>query len=219
MHANDLNDQRYDYDVIVIGQARPGSPPRRPSPDRGCACSWSKSIGASRSFPRPRASVRAAWRSCAAGGGIRDPPSVAAQSIGDGDLADPCRTPSGCRSWSTTDDVVSAVTPTRLAICGQDQLEQVLHDHLRARGGTIRFRTEMVGFSQTDDAVCVTLRPRDGQATTRSRLSIWSAPTVDVVRCGRGSASNSSRWARKAITLRSCSMPICRPCFRTRPTS
>ena len=45
--------------------------------------------------------------------------------------------------------------------CGQDQLEAVLHDHLLARGGEVRFRTELVAITQTADGVDAVIRHRD----------------------------------------------------------
>ena len=45
--------------------------------------------------------------------------------------------------------------------CGQDQLEAVLHDHLLARGGEVRFRTELVAITQTADGVRAVIRHRD----------------------------------------------------------
>ncbi len=46
-------------------------------------------------------------------------------------------------------EVVATLTPAPIALCGQDQLEAVLHDHLLARGGEVRFRTELVAITQT----------------------------------------------------------------------
>ena len=57
--------------------------------------------------------------------------------------------------------VVATVAPAPIALCGQDQLEAVLHDQLLARGGEVRFRTELVAITQTADGVDAVIRHRD----------------------------------------------------------
>ena len=166
MDANDLNDQRYDYDVIVIGAGPSGLTTATALARLGVRVLVVEKHRGLSIFPkatgiRPRSmEILRGWGLEAEVRG-RSQPNQLGMAISP-TLAAPRKVvdlglPSG--------EAISAATPTRLAICGQDQLEQVLLDHLRARGGTIQFRTEMVGFSQTDDAVCVTLRRRDGQAS------------------------------------------------------
>ncbi len=59
------------------------------------------------------------------------------------------------------DDVVRAVSPVGVALCGQDQLEVVLCADVRARGGEVRFRTELINLVDTPRGVEATLRARD----------------------------------------------------------
>jgi putative polyketide hydroxylase len=166
MHANDLNDQRYDYDVIVIGAGPSGLTTATALARSGVRVLVVEKHQGLSIFPKATG-IRPRSMEILRGWGLeaevrrRSQPNQLGMAISP-TLAAPRQV---VDLGLPNDEVVAAVTPTRLAICGQDQLEQVLHDHLRARGGTIRFRTEMVGFSQTEDAVCVTLRPRDGQAS------------------------------------------------------
>jgi 2-polyprenyl-6-methoxyphenol hydroxylase-like FAD-dependent oxidoreductase len=59
---------------------------------------------------------------------------------------------------------VSTMSPTSFAFVPQDHLEPVLLDHLRERGGHVRFRTELVGFEVDSDGVRARLLPRDDGA-------------------------------------------------------
>lgn len=166
MHANDMNDQQYDYDVIVIGAGPAGLTTATALARSGVRVLVIEKHRGLSIFPKATG-IRPRSMEILRGWGLeaevrrRSQPNQLGMAIS--------RTLAAPRQvvdlGLPTDEVVSAATPTRLAICGQDQLEQVLHDHLRAQGGTIRFRTEMVGFSQTHEAVCVRLRPRDGQAS------------------------------------------------------
>jgi len=166
MHANDMNDQRYDYDVIVIGAGPSGLTTATALARSGVRVLVVEKHRGLSIFPKATG-IRPRSMEILRGWGLeaevrrRSQPNQLGMAISP-TLAVPGQV---VELGLPTDEVVAAVTPTRLAICGQDQLEQVLHDHLHVRGGTIRFRTEMVGFSQTDDAVCVMLRPRDGQAS------------------------------------------------------
>ena len=99
MHANDMIDQRYDFDVIDRGRAVRAHH-RRPSPDRGARprgreASGSLDLSQGHGYPSTQHGDPAQL-----GAGSRDPPSFAAQSIGNGDLADPRRARSGCRARS-----------------------------------------------------------------------------------------------------------------------
>lgn len=165
MHANDMNDQRYDYDVIVIGAGPSGLTTATALARSGVRVLVVEKHRGLSIFPkatgiRPHSMEILRSRGLEAEVRRRSQPNQLGMAISP-TLAAPREV---VDLGLPADEVVSAATPTRLAICGQDQLEQVLHDHLRVQGGTIRFGTEMVGFSQTHDAVCVRLRPRDGQA-------------------------------------------------------
>lgn len=63
-------------------------------------------------------------------------------------------------------DVLARTSPTTIAMCGQDQLEAVLLDHLESRGGEVRFRTQLTGLAQTHGVVTAQLLDRDGGART-----------------------------------------------------
>jgi putative polyketide hydroxylase len=166
MHAKDMNDQRYDYDVIVIGAGPSGLTTATALVRSGVRVLVVEKHRGLSIFPKATG-IRPRSMEILRGWGLeaeirrRSQPNQLGMAISP-TLAAPRQV---VDLGLPNDDVASAATPTRLAICGQDQLEQVLHDHLRGRGGTIRFCTEMIGFSQTDDAVRVTLRPRDGQAS------------------------------------------------------
>jgi 2-polyprenyl-6-methoxyphenol hydroxylase-like FAD-dependent oxidoreductase len=53
-----------------------------------------------------------------------------------------------------------AVSPTTPVFAAQDHLEPVLLAHLRERGGTVRFHTELTGLQVTDHGVSAELRDR-----------------------------------------------------------
>jgi putative polyketide hydroxylase len=59
------------------------------------------------------------------------------------------------------DEVVRAVSPVGVALCGQDQLEVVLCAEVQARGGEVRFRTELTHVVDTSSGVQATLRARE----------------------------------------------------------
>ncbi len=65
-------------------------------------------------------------------------------------------------------ETLAALSPTGFAVVAQDQLEPVLLDHLRERGGQVRFGTELVGYdSRTapgDRGIVARLRARSGGA-------------------------------------------------------
>jgi putative polyketide hydroxylase len=166
MHANDMNDQRFDYDVIVIGAGPSGLTTATALARSGVRVLVVEKHNGLSIFPKATG-IRPRSMEILRGWGLeaevrrRSQPNQLGMAISPTLGAPRHIVDLGLPS----DEVISAATPTRLAICGQDQLEQVLLDHLRARGGTIHFHTEMVGFSQTDDAVSVTLRTRDRQAS------------------------------------------------------
>ena len=165
MHVNDMNDQRYDYDVIVIGAGPSGLTTATALVRSGVRVLVVEKHRGLSIFPKATG-IRPRSMEILRGWGLETEIRRRSQPNQLGMAVSP--TLAGPRQvidlGLPADEIVSLATPTLLAICGQDQLEQVLLDHLRARGGAIRFSTEMVGFSQTDDGVCVTLRPRDRQA-------------------------------------------------------
>ena len=63
-------------------------------------------------------------------------------------------------------DALARTSPEPLALCGQDQLEAALLEHLESRGGEIRFRTEVTGLVQSPGLVTVQLLDRDGGGLT-----------------------------------------------------
>jgi putative polyketide hydroxylase len=66
---------------------------------------------------------------------------------------------------------VRAVSPAHFAFCAQDELEPVLLDHVRARGGEVRFGTELVSLDITDDGVNAVLHAvPDGGEPERVRV-------------------------------------------------
>jgi putative polyketide hydroxylase len=66
---------------------------------------------------------------------------------------------------------VRAVSPAGFGFCAQDALEPVLLDHVRDRGGELRFGTEVTSLDISDDGVCAVLRPvRDGRDEHCSRV-------------------------------------------------
>ncbi|MBM7807695.1 2-polyprenyl-6-methoxyphenol hydroxylase-like FAD-dependent oxidoreductase [Geodermatophilus bullaregiensis] len=59
---------------------------------------------------------------------------------------------------------VSTMSPSPFAFVPQDHLEPVLLEHVRDRGGQVRFGTELVGFEVDGDGVRARLRRRSGPA-------------------------------------------------------
>src|SRR5829696_10244902 len=143
MHADDTNDQQYDYDVIVIGAGPSGLTTATALARSGVRVLVVEKHRGLSIFPKATG-IRPRSIEILRGWGLeaevrrRSQPNQLGMAISP-TLAAPRRV---VDLGLPADEVVSAATPTRLAICGQDQLEQVLHDHLRAKGGTIRFRTE-----------------------------------------------------------------------------
>lgn len=58
-------------------------------------------------------------------------------------------------------DRVARLSPSRFVFIPQDALEPVLLDHVRERGGDVRFGTQLTGFEQDSAGVRAYLRPRD----------------------------------------------------------
>ncbi len=116
-------------------------------------------------------------------GAIQIRPGLAVSST----LADPARNPD-MPSGYPTDEEALAVSPTRPCYCAQDHLEPVLLEHLRARGGRIRFRTELTGFATDGTGVHAELRERPSGRTERvqARYLIGADGPRSTVRTGLG---------------------------------
>jgi 2-polyprenyl-6-methoxyphenol hydroxylase-like FAD-dependent oxidoreductase len=67
--------------------------------------------------------------------------------------------------------VLAAMTPTGLAVCGQDRLEQILHQHVLDRGGEVWFSTELLDLQDDEDSVWAIVRSRQDGAQTAVRAS------------------------------------------------
>jgi 2-polyprenyl-6-methoxyphenol hydroxylase-like FAD-dependent oxidoreductase len=68
-----------------------------------------------------------------------------------------------------TDQAALAVSPTTPCYCSQDRLEPVLLEHLRSRGGRVRFGTELTSFSTDGTGVYATLRESASERAERIR--------------------------------------------------
>jgi glycine/D-amino acid oxidase-like deaminating enzyme len=220
MHANDKNDQRYDYDVIIIGAGPSGLTTATALARSGVRVLVIEKHQGLSIFPkatgiRPRSmEILRGW-GLEAEVGRRSQPNQVGMAIS--------RTLAGPRQvvdlGLPSDEVVSAATPPgspSVAKINSSRCCMIICAPRVGRSGSAPKWSGSARPMTPSASGCV---PATDRRATRSRLSIWSAPTADAVRYGRGSASTSNRWARKAITLPCCSMPICRPCFRTRPTS
>lgn len=104
-----------------------------------------------------------------------------------GTLADPIRK-SDMPSGYPTDEEALAVSPTRPCYCPQDHLEPVLLEHLRARGGRVRFCTELTGFVIDGTGVHAELRERPSGRIerVRARYLIGADGPRSSVRTGLG---------------------------------
>ena len=87
-----------------------------------------------------------------------------------------------------TDEEALAVSPTRPCYCPQDHLEPVLLEHLRARGGRVRFRTELTGFGTDGTGVYAALHdlPSGRAESIRCRYLIGADGPRSAVRAGLG---------------------------------
>jgi putative polyketide hydroxylase len=65
-----------------------------------------------------------------------------------------------------TDDEVRAVSPSQVAVFPQDELEAILLNEVRDRGGEVRFGTELVDLRMDENAVTAHLCSADGAPST-----------------------------------------------------
>ncbi len=68
-----------------------------------------------------------------------------------------------------TDEAALAVSPTTPCFCPQDHLEPILLEHLRSRGGRVRFGTELIGCTPEGSGVDAELRERSSGHCERVR--------------------------------------------------
>jgi 2-polyprenyl-6-methoxyphenol hydroxylase-like FAD-dependent oxidoreductase len=66
----------------------------------------------------------------------------------------------------------AAASPTRIASCAQDRVEEILRAAAERRGCDLRYGTELVGYEQDADGVTATLRTAAGATTLRARYVI-----------------------------------------------
>jgi len=66
----------------------------------------------------------------------------------------------------------AAASPTRIASCAQDRVEELLRAAAERRGCDLCYATEVVGYEQDADGVTATLRTAGGETTLRSRYVI-----------------------------------------------
>ena len=58
---------------------------------------------------------------------------------------------------------LAELSPSTAAVSPQDHLEPVLLEHLRSRGGVVRFGADLVGFEERGDGLTVRIRPAGGR--------------------------------------------------------
>jgi putative polyketide hydroxylase len=82
-----------------------------------------------------------------------------------------------------SDDDVRAVSPSSVAAFPQDQLESILLNELRDRGGDVRFGTELVDLRMDEETVTADLRSAgDGSGTIRAQYLVGADGARSAVR-------------------------------------
>jgi 2-polyprenyl-6-methoxyphenol hydroxylase-like FAD-dependent oxidoreductase len=86
------------------------------------------------------------------------------------------------------DGLTSEVSPSRFAFCAQDQLEPVLLNHVRERGGEVRFGTELVTLTVGDRGAMARLRPMPAGPSyaVRARYVVGADGGGSTVRAAAG---------------------------------
>jgi len=81
-------------------------------------------------------------------------------------------------------EAIERASPTGWCLCAQDQLEPVLREAADARGGDLRFRTELVSHEQDAEGVTALLRDLDtgGQTRVRAQYLIGADGAASRVR-------------------------------------
>ncbi len=101
-----------------------------------------------------------------------------------------------------SDEQALAVSPTTPACVPQDHLEPVLRDHLRERGGNVRFDTELSQLTLDAAGITADCATAPPAPATRCALDTSSAPTDRAAPSARPSGSASTTWARSASSSR-----------------
>jgi putative polyketide hydroxylase len=82
-----------------------------------------------------------------------------------------------------TDDELRAISPSRIAVFPQDQLEAILLNELRDRGGQVWFTTELIGVRMDEEGVTADLRPAEEHPRTiRARYLVGADGARSAVR-------------------------------------
>jgi putative polyketide hydroxylase len=81
-----------------------------------------------------------------------------------------------------------AASPTAIASCAQDRVEELLRAAAEARGCDLRYRSELVGYAQDDDGVTATVRTDGAERAIRARYVLAadgaSSPTRRLLDVG-----------------------------------
>ncbi|WP_319943033.1 FAD-dependent monooxygenase [Nocardia aurantia] len=100
--------------------------------------------------------------------------------------------PGGTPDWD-------AITPATACLCAQDLLEPVLRGIAEERGVDVRFGTELLALTESDDAVSATLRGPDGETVTVTTPYVIAADgahspirrQLGITRSGRGTLGSA----------------------------
>src|SRR5215213_2054502 len=86
------------------------------------------------------------------------------------------------------DGSLSDVSPTRFAFCAQDQLEPILLNHVRERGGEVRFGTELLSLTVDEAGATALLRlvPAGPAYAVRARYVVGADGSESTVRRAAG---------------------------------
>jgi putative polyketide hydroxylase len=104
------------------------------------------------------------------------------------------------------------VSPSRFAFCAQDQLEPVLLEHVRERGGELRFATELVSMTVDDRGATARLRPLPAGPSyaVRARFVVGADGGGSTVRtaAGIGWSSLGSEGHHLSVLFRGDLSPV-----------
>jgi 2-polyprenyl-6-methoxyphenol hydroxylase-like FAD-dependent oxidoreductase len=82
-----------------------------------------------------------------------------------------------------SEEQLAVVSPASIAVFPQDQLERILLNEYRDRGGEIRFRTELVDLRMAEDGVTADLRSADeGSGAVRAQYLVGADGARSAVR-------------------------------------
>lgn len=71
-----------------------------------------------------------------------------------------------------TEDEIRAVSPSQIAVCPQDRVEQILLTHLLERGGEVRFSAQLTDVLADDSGVRVVVNAAGGQQVLYARYLV-----------------------------------------------